>query len=174
MQYLDYLRMKESDYLKLLNIFIKVVESAKGTKSKNDERLLDAEGLSLKFFGHLVSVLYLYRGINIPDMLIPINKYPDTPSLNVIARAAFETFLVFHHVFIAPSTYDEKDFRYYSWLIAGLITRQNFIVYSPQGKRIQEEEKKYLEAIKEKIKINPIFLRLNRKQQKDILCYGKW
>ena len=33
---------------------------------------------------------------------------------------------VFHYVFNVPSSEEDKDFRYFSWVYSGLLERQNF------------------------------------------------
>lgn len=81
---------QEQDLVLLLSILFDVVEANKGVPADTDERVLDAEGLALKFFAHSLSVLYLYRGVTLPDLSNQINKFPDPSSLNVVARAAFE------------------------------------------------------------------------------------
>ncbi len=88
---------KEKDFLELLNIFLHVVEVNKGTETGEDHRILDAEGLALKFYSHAIASLYLWRGVNIFDLEIPIKDFPDPSSLDVLVRAAFETYLVFYY-----------------------------------------------------------------------------
>jgi hypothetical protein len=43
---------REEEYLRLLKILIAVAEANKGVAAEADDRVLDAEGLLLKFFGH--------------------------------------------------------------------------------------------------------------------------
>ena len=84
----------KKDYLELLEIYVQIVEANKGVASIGDDRIPDAEGLALKFFGHAISVYYLFVGINIPEHGLRISDFVDSPSINVVGRAAIETFLL--------------------------------------------------------------------------------
>jgi len=164
----------KKDYLELLKIYIQVVEANKGVASVGDDRILDAEGLALKFFGHAVSLYYLYRGINVPDHGLGITDFIDPPSINVVGRAAIETFLTFHYVFVEPKTNEDKDFKYFTWELAGLIERQGFTVHSAAGKKKLKEEKQLIEVLKNKLKKNSVFDSLSDKQKRRIVARGDW
>ena len=60
--------MRESDYQELLSLLIDVVEANKGVVAGDDDRVLDAEGLALKFVFHAASALYLYRSTSLPEL----------------------------------------------------------------------------------------------------------
>jgi len=92
---------KENDFRDLLRVFLRAVEGNKGLPAGEDDRILDAEGLALKFFGHASTAFYIYQGTFLPDSGA---KFIDSASINVLGRAALETFLVFHHVFVAPTS----------------------------------------------------------------------
>jgi len=171
----EYRKLKETDYIKLLRTIIQVGEANKGLEAGSDDRILDAEGLLLKFFGHASSLLYLSRSTTIQDIFpdIPISFF-DPGSINILARAALETFLVFHYIFIAPQSETEKDFRYVSWVYAGLLERQKYPVHSPQGKQKLQSEKQGIDLLKEKLQRNAYFRKLPSKQQDGLLRHGKW
>jgi len=59
---------KDSEYLNLLRVFTRIVEANKGLPAGQDERILDAEGLALKFFGHSSTAFYIYQGTVLPDL----------------------------------------------------------------------------------------------------------
>jgi len=160
-----------SEYIKLLKIFVRVVEANKGIGAGDDDRILDAEGLAMKFFGHASAVFYLYQGTIIPNVVV---NFFDTSSINILCRAALETFLVFHYVFVSPTSEDVKDFRYNSWVLAGLLERQTYPVQSKNGKEMLQEEAKLIAPLKERINNNRHFKVLKRGQQKDLLEKGKW
>ena len=84
----------------------------------------------------------------------------DAGSINVLGRAALESFLVFNYVFIEPRSDDEKDFRYYLWLYASYRDKQKF---SPRS----------IGALKEKINNNSVFKQLDIKK-KEKLLKGEW
>ena len=92
---------KQKDYIELLKIFSRTVEASKGIGAGADDRILDAEGLALKFFGHASAAFHLYQGTVLSHLG---TNFIDMSSINVLGRAALETFLVFHHVFISPTS----------------------------------------------------------------------
>lgn len=145
---------KEKDLIELLNIFMGVVEANKDVPAENDLRVIDAEGLALKFFSHSLSIFYIYRGVNIPDLALPIRSFPDPPSVNVLVRAAFETFLVFYYIFIDSVDTDEIDLKYQSWELSGLYQRQKFPATLDENIKKLEKEKKLIEELEQKIKNN--------------------
>lgn len=161
----------ENDYLGLLRIFVRVVEANKGTPAGEDDRILDAEGLALKFFGHANSAFYLYKGTALPDIGA---DFIDSASINVLGRAALETFLVFHYVFVAPRSEDERNFRYMSWSLAGFIERQTFPVQSPKGKELLSKKRELIGPLQTKLKDNRYFKALTQKQQRNLLEKGQW
>ncbi len=168
---------KEKDLTELLNIFLNIVEVNRGTPTGDDDRILDAEGLALKFYSHALSALYILRGVNLPDLVIPIRNFPDPSSLDVLVRAAFETYLVFFHVFIDPVDGDESDFKFYSWEIAGLYGRQNYRASTKENIKKLKDEFTYIKQLEKKLEKNPIVHRKTIKQRekyKKQLERGNW
>ncbi len=159
----------------MLETLIKVAEANKGTALREDNRLLEAEGLCKKFIGHAASALYLFGSTTLPSVKVTDRgiSFFDPGSINVLGRAALESFLVFHYVFLDPQSDDEKDFRYYSWLYASYIDRQKFPSRSKEGKQQLTDEKKIIDALKEKINNNGVFKQLDEKKKKKLLK-GKW
>ena len=98
----------------------------------------------------------------------------DSASINVVSRAAFETLLIFYHIFINPISVEERDFRYISWVLSGLIERQNFPIQSQKGKKQIEHEKEIIDAFIERLKANRHFEALSPKQQRAIIEKGNW
>ena len=105
---------EEKNYLLLLNLFYQAIEESKGIPTGRDNRLLEAEALATKFFFHSASALYLSRGTNIKDFPSMEIGFFDPASIHILARAALETFLIFHYLFIAPENSEEQDFRYWA------------------------------------------------------------
>lgn len=161
---------KEKDLLELLNIFLQVVEANKGTAAGDDDRILDAEGLALKFYGHALSALYLWRGVNILDSAIPIQNFPDPSSLDVLVRAAFEAYLVFYYVFLNPDSEEELDFRFYSWEIAGLSGRQNYLATTEENIKKLQDESDHIKKLMKKLEANPFY---DEKSEKEKAAYNK-
>ena len=162
------------DYIELLKIYMQVVEANKDVVSVGDERILDAEGLAIKFFGHTISLYYLYKGISVRDQGLAICDFVDPSSINVVGRAAIETFLTFHYVFVEPQTDEDKDLRYISWELAGLIERQGFPARSPAGKKRLEDDKQLIETLRNKLKKNSVFDTLSNRQKRRLIERGEW
>lgn len=166
---------EQDEYIKLLETLIKVVDANKGTALGRDNRLLEVEGLCKKFIGHVSSALYLFGSTTLPSVKVTDRgiSFFDPGSINVLGRAALESFLVFHYIFIEPQTDDEKDFRYYSWLYASLLDRQKFPSRSEEGKKQLTDEKQIINAVRETINNNSVFKQLDEKKKKR-LFEGHW
>tara|TARA_B100000959_G_C14893633_1_gene587829 strand:+ start:380 stop:1219 length:840 start_codon:yes stop_codon:yes gene_type:complete len=162
---------KDTEFIKLLKIFIRVAEASRGIPAGKDNRILDAEGLATKFIGHSISTIYLYRSTTMPDIGV---SFFDPASIKVLGRAALESFLVFYYLFVDPKTEELKDFRYNSWVYSGLFERQKFPVQSPHGKKQLLEEKSTVASLESRIKCSPCFDKLTKKQQKKMIYYGVW
>ena len=129
--------------------------------------------LAAKLFQHLGSLFYLTRGTNLPKLADTNIGYIDYPSVTVLARAAFETFLTFHYIFVAPSTMEEKRFRYKIWEIGGLRDRQRFTLFTEEGIEKQQSEKKQLEHLLKEIKTTSFYNQLDNRLQKETRR-GNW
>lgn len=164
---------KQTEYLMLLDLLHQVIKESKGSPTGENARFLEAEGLALKLFYHSTSAFCLSRGTTIKNFpSVPISFF-DPASIHVLTRAILETFLTFHYIFIAPTTSQMRDFRYWSWQLGGFCERQKFLVHSPKGKKKLQEEEQNIEELEDKLKSNQIFQSLKEKRQSRILA-GKW
>ncbi len=161
---------KEKEYIRLLKILFRVGEANKGTPAGDDDRILDAEGLLLKFIVHAASLLYLSRSTILPEVGA---GFFDPASINVIGRAAMETFLTFHHIFIAPASEEDRNLRYLRWQLSGLLERQSYTIRSLEGKNKLREELDYINSLKDQVTKNQSFKELGTRLQRQILN-GKW
>ena len=161
----------ENEYLSLQKILIEVIQANKGVPAKEDNRVIDAEGLAVKLFEHTASISYLYKDTILPEINLRIF---DLASLNIIARAIIENFLVFYYVFIEPKNSEEENFRYMLYCLSGLIERQNYPIESPQGKVILKNEKKVIDSLIAKLEKNNYFNELKKDEKKKILKWGTW
>lgn len=165
--------MDKEEYLKLLDLLYRVIEANKGPITGDDDRYCYAEGVATKFFLHAASVLYLSRETNISDFPSTAVKFIDSASIDVLVRAAFEAFLIFHYVFFAPKTRDEQDYRYWTYRVAGLVERQRLPVSTEEHRRKLADEKRELDDLLNKLRSNPLFNGLSEKQKRQVLK-GKW
>lgn len=155
------MNIRRQEYAILLDLLAKANNSVKMSSISDvseHERLLDAHNLANKFIGHALTILHLSHGTLIQD-LPSFNKlnFPDSASIDVLTRAAMEAFLVFHFVFYAPKTKEEKEFRYLTHKAIGLAERQNLPPRTLEHKRYRYDEKKKLEEILRKLGTNIIF-----------------
>jgi hypothetical protein len=162
--------LRESEYQRLLETLIEVMEANKGVAAGDDDRILDGEGLALKFFLHAASALYLYRGTSLPEFGA---NFIDPGSINVLCRAAIETFLTFHYVFVVPQSDADRNYRYMAWILGGYLERQKLPVWSHEGRAVLEREKGLIGPLTQKLKDNAAFRQLQAKEQKKLLN-GKW
>jgi hypothetical protein len=163
----------EQDCIKLLDLLYRVVEANRGPLTGTDNRFLLAEGLATKFFLHAASVLYLSRETKLSVIPSASLKFLDTASIDVLARAALETFLIFHYVFVEPKTDEEKDYRYWAWKSAGFVERQTFPVSSEENRQKLAEEKKKINNLHSKLRLNSTYQQLTERQKKRVLK-GEW
>ena len=140
------------------------------------ERLLDAHNLANKFLGHALTILHLSRGTVIQDLpsFRKLN-FPDSASIDVLARASFEAFLVFHFVFFAPTTADEKNFGHWCYQAAGIAERQNLPVSIREHVQQIAEEKELLGRLHTKLETNIIFQGITESQKRQVFeGKGRW
>lgn len=168
-------KQEEQEYVRLLGVLYRVVQALEGEPLDADRRYYDAEGLVTKFFMHVASALYLYRGTIITDRELPSSgiNFGDVASLDVVVRAAIEAFLTLNYVFIAPSSDEERDFRYLSWKAGGFADRQRFPILSAKGERVLDDERRLLDELHKQLQSNPVFQRLKSKERTEILK-GRW
>jgi len=164
---------KEREYLVLLGLLMKASGPGTTVVTSDPARLQDAEGLALKFAAHSASVFYMARGTNIEDVPPVGIDFVDFASISAVARAAFEAFLTFHHVFVAPTAPELVDFRYWAWLLSGLCERQKFPVTTPQHRNRLANEKRMIEDLHKKLASNSEFKRL-RSEDKRRVKKGRW
>lgn len=168
-------KREEQEYVKLLDVLYRVVQALEGEPLDRDRRYYDVEGLATKFFMHAASALYLYRGTIITDRVLTSRgiNFGDMASMYVLVRAAIETFLTFHYIFIAPSSDEERDFRYLSWKAAGFADRQRFPILSARGEKVLDDDRRLLDELHNQLQSNPVFQQLSSKEQTRILK-GRW
>jgi hypothetical protein len=148
------------DYGKLLDLLARAIDASKGfsvSDVSDGKRLWDAHNLARKFIDHAFTVLYLSHGTNVQD--IPSFKFSfiDSASIDVLTRATMETFLVFHYVFFAPQTKEEKDYRYWAYKAAGITERQSIPIITEETRRTLDNDRLVLDKLRDKLKSNAVF-----------------
>lgn len=157
----------KQEYVRLLDLLARALRANKDLSVSDGERLLAAYGLAFKFFCHALTVFYLSRGTN---QELPSLKwhYVDFASVDVLTRATLEAFLVFHYVFYASATAEEKDYRYWAYRAEGMDDKLSIIAFTEKQRERLTAVRKERDKLYDKLKSNTIFQRLNRKRQKEI------
>jgi len=153
----------EDQYAELLKALQVVGEAVKGTKV--DERVKTGEKLFLKFYRHADPAFYIYDRYRKNKR----SDITDVGSINIIARAAFESFLLFHYIFVDPQSQNEKEFRYWAWLLNGELKRQQCLQLHGTSRPKLERQKRVIDGFGQRLRGNDHFQGMSEKQQKRIL-----
>lgn len=166
----DYAEMMADAYPVLLGLMIRLVESVAGGNIKEGEDWRNnANILALKLFRHLVSMSTLSEGSMKSE---PLLHHIDHSSINVIARAALETYLVWHYLF-GPQSTEQSKFRCLTWQLGGLMDIQEYQPTSSFGFERQSEKQVQAESLKVEIRAFTQYQELTSKQQIKLL-EGDW
>lgn len=162
--------IKES--LKLLDLIAVILNANKGFRPAT-EREWYAEGLANKFVNHAFTVIRLASTQNILELPSQKIEISALASIDVLTRAAFEAFLVFHYVFFMPKTEEERDCKYLAYRLGGILERQNLPASSEEFKLKLIEDRKAINEVIKHLEANKEFQSLGEKQKKGILK-GNW
>lgn len=159
------------DLDKLINLASAMIDGLNGTRPE-DKREVESKELMLKILLHALSIrLLATQPLEIPYQGGSIKHY-DFSSGIVISRALFETYVVFHEVFIQPKTEDERDFRYCLWHIKGLVVQEGFDARTEFGKSKLAESMIRISTMRETLKKTEMYTQLP-KNEKDAALLGK-
>jgi hypothetical protein len=175
----DYLRSSgtaEENIKELKNILYDVAEvheALADSKKQVPEWKMYSDWMVTKMFMHVESICQLMKGsfiewnrLNKPISIV------DPISVKVIYRAFFETFLMYHFIYIIPKKEEEIVFRFNVWLYSGLKNRQKLSAETPFAKQRKKEDLVEINKLKEDIANNPNFLSLTPKQRKKLIDKG--
>jgi hypothetical protein len=161
------------EYKLLLELFFHLVQSqAERTINSGEEWLNNAQTLSIKLFRHLSSMHELSIGSALERAGMKPIHFIDHASIKVLARAALETYLVFHYLFGS----EDKElcrFRHDAWVLGGLSDRQHTHVSIDEHREKQDAEKKQIHKLQTQLRSSPYFSSYSKNQQMQLLN-GKW
>ncbi len=164
--------------LKLLDLLARVIDANKGYSVNgisDGKRLLDAHYLANKYAKHALTAFTVSHGMNIQLLSSKAIKIIDVGSVDVLTRAAFEAFLTFHYVFFAPRTKEERDYRYWAYIVAGIKWRKGLREISSEYKQKVVEDEKQLGKLHDDLELNIVFQNLYDNQRKQIFqSKGEW
>ena len=163
-----------TEYRVVLGLYVRAVEAMAGkTVPGTSTWMVEAEHLATKLFFHLASLLHLRAGTKLDEVTGFKIHFFDFASSAVLARSAFETFLTFHFVFVAPTTPDERHLRYLVWRLGGLLDRQRFTPTSEEGRQCLKREAAVIDSLRREIEENPAYRHLPKSRQEDARK-GRW
>lgn len=163
--------------LDLLNNMISTIKVSAISDNRERERLTYAHLLANRFSQYASTVLYLLSGTRVCELpSFRECSFIDIASIDVLTRAAMETFLVFHYVFYAPTKMEEeKNYRYWCYRAAGIAERQNLPEATYEHKQTKAKDKKELDELRNKLDSNINFQSLKDSQKRQIFeGKGKW
>lgn len=163
----------ESELDGLIYLFFSLVES------EADKDILaemswknDAQILAVKIFRHIASVKHLSYGLKFEFENEPSFEFIDYSTINIITRAAFESYLAFNYIYI-NSEDTLSVFRHKTWQLAGLIDRSKLIANTSEAKDIQAREASDIEVLKSELAESPYFQNETKAIQNRLLS-GRW
>lgn len=169
----NYAVMMADAYPVLLNLMVKLVESQAGLKIvAGEEWRNDAQTLALKLFRHLVSMHNLSEGATVVCSNGAPLVHIDHSSITVIARAALETYLVWHYIY-GQQDKEQSRFRYVTWRLGGLMDRQELQTVSQKGIEVQTKELLEVEELRAQLETFSQFQAFTIRQRKRLL-EGDW
>ncbi len=161
---------QDREYLLLLDLLSRLVESTKGTELNADTLWLeDTQPLAAKFIMHCGSIFHLTQGTRISKLLDREISYLDHHSIIVLVRAVYENYLAFNFIYIATQTPEEKEFRHNVWKLGTFLDRQK--VPTTEEENIKKQQS--VDTRTQGIRTSNVFTTLCSSQQKKALK-GEW
>ena len=125
------------------------------------------EGLFIKLFEHALSIYHLDKGVSLPELHIGTTY--DFSSINILSRAAIESFLRFYYIFVDPVSEEELILRHHCWkLYAAKNQLKKYAPFAGDENHLNTVNKE-IRTLKDEIKSNNCYRNSNLKRQKAIL-----
>jgi hypothetical protein len=164
----------ELDFDLLLKGAIEIGNRLTGQNKPTEiEGVYYAEGLGQKIIHHCLSVRHLFKGYQLVTDAHVYGATVDFASIAILVRAALETYLTLHHVFVASKDPEELRFRFLCWHLGGYLDRADFEPQNQAQISLKESEAQAIAELRANIQLCPSFLALNSKLQKLVLK-GNW
>ena len=161
--------LAREDFSALIRIFAQLLVAVTGKPLPKDQPWLnDGQVLLIKTFRHLESIEKLVDGVETQVGGTSYPGYIDHSSIAVLARAAFETYSLFHFIFCDEDS-DVSFLRYRVWRMVGLKERQQLIgskQVQPKLQEVKDREKAQIDRLWHEIENDPFYRKLS-KQEKD-------
>lgn len=159
------------DYPKALNALFQAAQVSSEDFRKLEPWYSHAHSLALKFFRHLTTVQQLC----VPRIDATTgDAIVDHSSVISVGRAAYETFLVFAHLF-GPEDPAIKRLRFALWSRAGLIERSKYAVArTPDQAKQLDDEQTDIQKLFIEIENSPLIGELYTPKERARLNNGEW
>ncbi len=165
---------QDREYLILLDLLARLVESTRGTELTAETLWLgDTQQLAAKFLLHCGSIFYLAHGTIVPNILGKQRSYLDKHSIIVLVRAIHELHLAFNFIYVAPASDEDKAFRHKVSELGAFLDRQKFTVSQEENLKKQQSEKALVDRLTKEIQSNGVFKSLSPNQRKKAIK-GEW
>ena len=163
----------QDEYLALLDLLFQIIEAQSNQHIEpGQEWLNDAQVLSIKLYNHLTSIQRLSQGASTNHRGTAQTGYIDHASVQVVSRAALETYLVFFYIY-GTTNQSLSQFRYKTWHLAGLTDRQKFGAINEEARLKMAEENEMILRLKAEINQSEHFENFSDSQRKQLLK-GHW
>ena len=151
-------------------MYLHQVLSEKGVRIKDWKKL--SEVILNKFYLHSLTFHNILCGLTLRstyyDKQLSGVQVIDISSAKVVFRAQLESFLMYHHIYVNPSTEDLKELRYHAWIYSSLLQRAAFPETTEFAKEVKQKDKKAMDGIITRMKELEAFKRLSEKQRKGL------
>lgn len=164
---------EEQQAIDLMGLLVRVADRCDCGPTKADEVQHWALGFAMKLIAHSSSVMTLLRqGSRLHEGM---EAFLDRTSICVLVRAAWECFLLFHHIFVDPPTDALRELRYLRWSIESPRRRQSFEALLDGQKEQQALEAGELDKTESRLRSSFAFREMTAKEQKTFLKRGdRW
>lgn len=167
-------RLKDFHHLLDTLIYLNQEMADTGHEIKDWQKF--SETLLMKFYFHGLTLHQVYSGLILSSTYFgkEINgqRYIDIPSGRAVQRSMFETFLMYHYIYVNPENENVKELRCYSWIYTGLLHRQEFPSKTDFAKAQRLKDEREMERLRAIIIALPAYRELTAKQQQALLQEG--
>lgn len=132
----------------------------------------DAQTLAIKLFRHIATMQDLAGGSSVSFADGSTFDHIDFASIFVVARAALETYLVWHYIYGGDDA-ELNRFRHLTWRLGGLMDRLALIPVTNHGKEVQARTQSEVNELVPELTAHAQMQTFTPKQQKRLL-EGDW
>lgn len=159
------------DFPKALAALFQAVQASRQDMEALDAWYSHSHSLALKFFRHLSTVQHL---CNPRIDAITKDLIVDHSSVISVSRAAYETFLIFSHIF-GPEDAALRRLRFALWSRAGLMERTKFAkARSPEQVAQLKSEQEDILALSSEIDASPLIGSIYSDDERRRMRKGEW